>query len=65
MAGSTATVALLRRDKIIVANVGDSRAVLCRAGRAMDLTTEHRRAKFGSHGDGGNVRLHSSGTRGL
>ncbi len=42
MAGSTATVALVRRDKIIVANVGDSRAVLCRNGRAVDLTTEHR-----------------------
>jgi serine/threonine protein phosphatase PrpC len=42
MAGSTATVALVRRDKIIVANVGDSRAVLCRNGRPVDLTTEHR-----------------------
>ena len=42
MAGSTATVALVRRDKIIVANVGDSRAVLCRRGQAIDLTTEHR-----------------------
>lgn len=42
MAGSTATVALVRKDKIIVANVGDSRAVLCRNGRAVDLTTEHR-----------------------
>jgi len=40
--GSTATVALVRRNKIIVANVGDSRLVLCRNGRAMDLTTEHR-----------------------
>ncbi len=43
IAGSTATVALIRQDKIIVANVGDSRAVLCRLGRAVDLTTEHRR----------------------
>lgn len=41
-AGSTATVGLVRSDKIIVANVGDSRAVLCRKGRAMDLTKEHR-----------------------
>lgn len=46
MAGTTATVALVRRDKIIVANVGDSRAVLCRNGQALDLTTEHR--VFGS-----------------
>lgn len=35
-------MALVRPDKIIVANVGDSRAVLCRNARAVDLTTEHR-----------------------
>lgn len=40
--GSTATVAMVREDKIILANVGDSRAVLCRNGRAKDLTAEHR-----------------------
>eukprot|EP00803_Ostreobium_quekettii_P009136 evm.model.scf_558EXC.8 EVM.evm.TU.scf_558EXC.8 scf_558EXC:59871-62527(+) len=40
--GSTATIALVKRDRIIVANVGDSRAVLCRNGAAFDLTTEHR-----------------------
>jgi len=40
--GSTATAALVRSDRITVANVGDSRAVLCRAARAMSLTTEHR-----------------------
>ncbi len=42
IAGSTATVALVRRDKIVVANVGDSRAVLSRRGQAVDLSTEHR-----------------------
>mmetsp|Transcript_15246 Transcript_15246/g.46030 ORF Transcript_15246/g.46030 Transcript_15246/m.46030 type:complete len:410 (+) Transcript_15246:141-1370(+) len=42
IAGSTATVAMVRGDKIIVANVGDSRAVLCRQGMPVDLTTEHR-----------------------
>ena len=41
-AGSTATVVLARRGKIVAANVGDSRAVLCRGGAAVDLTTEHR-----------------------
>lgn len=44
LSGSTATVALVRRDKIVVANVGDSRAVLCRNGTAVDLSTEHRLA---------------------
>jgi len=41
-AGSTATVVLARRGKVVAANVGDSRAVLCRAGQPVDLTTEHR-----------------------
>jgi len=40
--GTTATVMLVRHDKIVVANVGDSRAVLSRAGQAIDLSTEHR-----------------------
>ena len=43
IAGSTATVALVRRDKVIVANVGDSRAVISRNGQAVNLSTEHRR----------------------
>ena len=29
-AGATATIALVRRDKLVIANVGDSRAVLSR-----------------------------------
>jgi len=41
-AGSTATVVLARKGRIVAANVGDSRAVLCRGGVAVDLTTEHR-----------------------
>eukprot|EP00468_Gymnochlora_sp_CCMP2014_P009325 CAMPEP_0167749854 /NCGR_PEP_ID=MMETSP0110_2-20121227/5651_1 /TAXON_ID=629695 /ORGANISM="Gymnochlora sp., Strain CCMP2014" /LENGTH=337 /DNA_ID=CAMNT_0007635079 /DNA_START=362 /DNA_END=1375 /DNA_ORIENTATION=+ len=40
--GSTATVALVRKDRIIVANVGDSRAVLGRGEWAIDLSKEHR-----------------------
>lgn len=40
--GTTATVALVRQDKAVIANVGDSRAVLSRNGQAVDLSTEHR-----------------------
>lgn len=40
--GCTATAVLVRKDVVIVANVGDSRAVLCRGGQAVDLTVEHR-----------------------
>eukprot|EP00467_Chlorarachnion_reptans_P025838 CAMPEP_0114524734 /NCGR_PEP_ID=MMETSP0109-20121206/22025_1 /TAXON_ID=29199 /ORGANISM="Chlorarachnion reptans, Strain CCCM449" /LENGTH=511 /DNA_ID=CAMNT_0001706221 /DNA_START=369 /DNA_END=1901 /DNA_ORIENTATION=+ len=40
--GSTATVALVRKDRIVVANVGDSRAVLGRGNEAIDLSKEHR-----------------------
>ena len=32
-AGSTATTALLVGDRVLVANVGDSRVVSCRAGK--------------------------------
>lgn len=42
LSGCTATTALVRSDRVIVANVGDSRAVLSRGGTAMDLSTEHR-----------------------
>jgi protein phosphatase 1A len=43
LAGSTGTVALLRRGRCVVANCGDSRAVLCRAnGSALDLSPDHR-----------------------
>lgn len=41
-AGSTATVLLVGEGKMVVANVGDSKCVLCRAGASVDLTVEHR-----------------------
>jgi protein phosphatase 2C len=40
--GSTAVVALLVRGFILVANCGDSRAVLCRAGNAIPLSQDHK-----------------------
>ncbi|GMP49213.1 hypothetical protein CsSME_00016265 [Camellia sinensis var. sinensis] len=40
--GSTAVVAVVTPDKIIVANCGDSRAVLCRNGKAIPLSTDHK-----------------------
>ncbi|KAH7444971.1 hypothetical protein KP509_02G100100 [Ceratopteris richardii] len=40
--GSTAVVALLQNDKIVVANAGDSRCVLSKGGKAIDLSTDHK-----------------------
>ncbi|RXI04318.1 hypothetical protein DVH24_038592 [Malus domestica] len=41
-AGSTAVVAVIAPDKIVVANCGDSRAVLCRNGKAFPLSVDHK-----------------------
>lgn len=40
--GSTAVVAIVTPDKIIVSNCGDSRAVLCRNGVATPLSSDHK-----------------------
>ncbi|KAL8050303.1 hypothetical protein ABFX02_06G074400 [Erythranthe guttata] len=40
--GSTAVVAVVAPDKIIVSNCGDSRAVLCRNGVAIPLSVDHK-----------------------
>jgi len=37
-AGCTAVVALIVRDQLFVANAGDSRAVLCRGGKAVPMS---------------------------
>ncbi|EKX47810.1 hypothetical protein GUITHDRAFT_69206 [Guillardia theta CCMP2712] len=42
VAGSTANVALLLGDVLHVANLGDSRAVLCRNGFAQALSEDHK-----------------------
>lgn len=41
-AGSTASTAVLVGDRLLVANVGDSRAVICRAGKAVALSRDHK-----------------------
>jgi len=41
-AGCTAVVSLVTPDTIIVANAGDSRAVLCRNGRAVAVSQDHK-----------------------
>ncbi|KAI3968114.1 hypothetical protein MKW92_044144 [Papaver armeniacum] len=43
--GSTAVVALISKDEIIVANCGDSRVVLSRAGSPITLSQDHKMRK--------------------
>nr|XP_027084290.1 protein phosphatase 2C 51-like [Coffea arabica] len=40
--GSTAVVVMVGPEELVVANCGDSRAVLCRGGRAMALSNDHK-----------------------
>ena len=40
--GSTAVVTLIRGKEIYVSNAGDSRAILCRNGNAVELTRDHK-----------------------
>lgn len=42
ISGSTAVAAVLTQDHIVVANTGDSRAVLCRNGMAIPLSNDHK-----------------------
>ena len=39
---STAVVAIVTSDKLVVSNCGDSRAVLCRKGVAIPLSSDHK-----------------------
>ncbi|CAI7749512.1 unnamed protein product [Closterium sp. NIES-53] len=41
-AGSTASTAVLMGKKLLVANVGDSRTVVCRKGQATPLSKDHK-----------------------
>lgn len=42
ISGSTAIAAVLTQEHIVVANTGDSRAVLCRNGVAIPLSNDHK-----------------------
>jgi serine/threonine protein phosphatase PrpC len=42
MAGCTANVALIVGKQLIVANAGDSRSVLCRDGKPLDMSKDHK-----------------------
>ncbi|KAJ7531731.1 hypothetical protein O6H91_14G056400 [Diphasiastrum complanatum] len=41
-AGSTASTAVLVGDRLLVANLGDSRTILCRGGEAIALSVDHK-----------------------
>ena len=43
--GSTATIAVVIKSQVYVANVGDSEAILCRNGKAVIITTCHNMQK--------------------
>ncbi|CAJ1397613.1 unnamed protein product [Effrenium voratum] len=42
--GCTAVSVLVRKNDVITANAGDSRAVMCRAGKALELSYDHKPA---------------------
>uniref|UniRef100_A0A452XB61 protein-serine/threonine phosphatase n=1 Tax=Aegilops tauschii subsp. strangulata TaxID=200361 RepID=A0A452XB61_AEGTS len=54
--GSTAVVALVVRGRILVANCGDSRAVLCRSGRAVPLSQDNKVTGTDGRAGGGRRR---------
>ncbi|KAE8704691.1 putative protein phosphatase 2C 75 [Hibiscus syriacus] len=42
LGGTTAVIALLTPDHVVVANCGDSRAVLCRGAKAIPMSFDHK-----------------------
>ena len=44
--GATAVVCLILGNKLVCANVGDARAILCRNGKAIDLSVDHKAVRL-------------------
>lgn len=40
--GSTAVVVMVGKEEVVVANCGDSRAVMCRGGLVVPLSHDHK-----------------------
>ena len=59
--GCTATTVLVNPDKVIVANVGDSRAVMSRSTGSVDLSVEHRVYGKGDAVESETKRIEASG----
>jgi len=43
--GCTAICVMVRNEDVVAANAGDSRAILCRAGKAVELSFDHKPAQ--------------------
>ena len=43
--GSTAVICLLVGQKIVCANLGDARALMCRNGKAVDLSVDYKASR--------------------
>ena len=43
--GATAVVCIIMGNKLICANVGDARAILCRNTKALDLSVDHKASR--------------------
>ena len=59
--GSTGTVCLVSRSLIVCSNVGDSKAVLCRQGKPIDLSDDHRPVSLSASGRSEIKRVNESG----
>ncbi|CAL52313.1 Protein phosphatase 2C [Ostreococcus tauri] len=59
--GSTATMCLVGSLRLTCANVGDSKAVLCRAGKPIELSVDHRPTTLTTSGRGEIKRVVEAG----